>query len=52
MPLRLDVDPVADRILKDRLDAPHQPEVFIRARVADAEPAVPNWTLAVDMIFA
>jgi Uma2 family endonuclease len=47
-----DVDPIADRILKYRSDAPEQPEVFIRGQVADAEPAVPNWTVAVDSIFA
>jgi Uma2 family endonuclease len=47
-----DVDPIADRILKYRSDAPEQPEVFIRGQVADAEPAVPNWTIAVDSIFA
>jgi Uma2 family endonuclease len=47
-----DVDPVADRVLKYRLDAPDQPEVFVRGQVADAEPAVPNWKMPVDAIFA
>ena len=41
-----DVDPVNDRILKYRRDAPDQPEVFVRGQKADAEPAVPNWTMA------
>lgn len=47
-----DVDPIADRILKYRVDAPDQPEVFIRGQLADAEPAVPGWTMPVDTIFA
>jgi Uma2 family endonuclease len=47
-----DVDPIADRIVKYRFDAPDQPEVFDRGRVADAEPAVPNWSMSVDAIFA
>jgi Uma2 family endonuclease len=47
-----DVDPIADRILKYRFDAPDQPEVFIRGQVADAEPAVSGWTIPVDTIFA
>jgi Uma2 family endonuclease len=47
-----DVDPVNDRILKYRADAPDQPEVFVRGHEADAEPAVPGWRLAVDRIFA
>jgi Uma2 family endonuclease len=47
-----DVDPIADRILKYRCDAPDQPELFVRGQVADALPAVPNWTVAVDAVFA
>jgi Uma2 family endonuclease len=47
-----DVDPVNDRIYKYREDAPEQPEVFVRGQEADAEPAVPNWRMAVDRIFA
>ena len=47
-----DVDPIADRILKYRCDAPDQPELFVRGQTADAEPAVPNWSMAVDAIFA
>jgi Uma2 family endonuclease len=46
-----DVDPIADQILKYRFAAPDQPVVFIRGQTADAEPAVPNWTIAVDTIF-
>jgi Uma2 family endonuclease len=47
-----DVDPVHERILKYAHDAPDQPQVFVRGQTADAEPAVPNWTIAVDSIFA
>jgi Uma2 family endonuclease len=47
-----DVDPIADTILKYRFDAPDRPEVFVRGQAADAEPAVPNWTITVDVIFA
>jgi hypothetical protein len=46
-----DVDPIADQILKYRFAAPDQPVVFIRGQMADAEPAVPNRTMAVDAIF-
>jgi Uma2 family endonuclease len=47
-----DVDAIADRVLKYRFDAPDQPVVFIRGQVADAEPAVPDWAIAVDAMFA
>jgi len=47
-----DVDPINDRILNYRGDAPDQPEVFSRGQEADAEPAVPGWKMAVDNIFA
>lgn len=47
-----DVDPVNDRILKYRADAPDQPEVFVRGQEADAEPAVPGWRLALDQVLA
>ncbi len=46
-----DVDAIADQVLKYRFDAPGQPVVFIRGQMADAEPAVPDWTMAVDRIF-
>ena len=46
-----DVDPIADQILKYCFDAPDLPVIFIRGQVADAEPAVPDWTMAVDAIF-
>ena len=47
-----DVDPVNDRVLKYRADAPDHPEVFVRGQEADAEPAVPGWRMAVDRVFA
>jgi Uma2 family endonuclease len=47
-----DVDPVNDRILKYANDAPDLPTVFARGQKADAEPAVPSWTIALDSIFA
>jgi Uma2 family endonuclease len=46
-----DVDPVNERVLKYRADAPDQPEVFVRDHEADAEPAVPGWRIAVDRVF-
>jgi Uma2 family endonuclease len=47
-----DVDPVNDRILKYGSDAPDSPVMFVRGETADAEPTVPNRTIAVDAIFA
>jgi Uma2 family endonuclease len=47
-----DVDPVADRVLKYRADAPDRPEVFVSGQEADAEPAVTGWRIAVDRVFA
>jgi Uma2 family endonuclease len=46
-----DVDPIADRVLKYRVDSPDQPVSFTRGQVADAEPAVPGWTMTADAIF-
>jgi Uma2 family endonuclease len=40
-----------DAVKKYRFDAPEQPEIFRRGETADAEPAVPNWTMAVDDLF-
>jgi Uma2 family endonuclease len=47
-----DVDPINDRIVKYASDEGDHPTVFVRGQTADAEPAVPNWTIAVDAIFA
>jgi Uma2 family endonuclease len=47
-----DVDPRAECVRSYRLDAPDQPVVSSKGQVADAEPAVPGWRMAVDDIFA
>ena len=47
-----DVDLLSSEVVcRYRADAPHQPVVFRRGDTADAEPAVPGWTLAVDDLF-
>jgi Uma2 family endonuclease len=46
-----DVDPVAETVRTYSAAAPDQPRVFLRGQVADAEPAVPGWRIAVDRIF-
>ncbi len=47
-----DVDPEADLVHAYRAAAPDRPVTFRRGEVADAEPAVPGWRMAVDEIFA
>jgi Uma2 family endonuclease len=47
-----DVDPLAERVLKYTSDAPDRPVAFGRGQMADAEPALPGWRLAVDRMFA
>lgn len=47
-----DVDPQARCVRSHRAQAPDQPIVFHEGQVADAEPAVPGWRMAVDEIFA
>jgi Uma2 family endonuclease len=44
-----DVDPVAETITSYRAGQP--PAVFRRGDLADAEPAVPGWRIAVDEVF-
>ncbi|MHC5543285.1 Uma2 family endonuclease [Singulisphaera rosea] len=47
-----DVDLLSDNIVRSyRTDRPENPEVFRRGRIANAEPAVPGWTFAVDALF-
>jgi Uma2 family endonuclease len=46
-----DVDPIAKRIYAYRASDPNQPNVFRPGQVADAEPAVPGWRVAVDWVF-
>jgi len=47
-----DVDPIAETVAKFRLDDPGNPIIFRMGDVADAEPAVPGWKMAVADIFA
>lgn len=47
-----DVDPEAETVTKYAATDPLAPVVFRRGDVADAEPAVPGWRLAVDDVFA
>jgi Uma2 family endonuclease len=47
-----DVDPLARLIRSYKADSPTQPVVFTPGAIADAEPAVPGWTVAVDAIFS
>lgn len=50
-PVVWDVDPEAEVIRVYRSTAPDQPVTYARGQVAEAEPAVPGWRLAVDTIF-
>ena len=46
-----DVDPRAECVRVYRCDAPDQPVVFLKGELADAEPAIPGWRMAVDDVF-
>jgi Uma2 family endonuclease len=46
-----DVDPQARRIRAYRPEAPSNPTTFGPGEIADAEPAVPGWRMAVDEVF-
>lgn len=46
-----DVDPRAETVAAYQASAPTQPVIFHRGDIADAEPAVPGWRMAVDEIF-
>jgi Uma2 family endonuclease len=46
-----DVDPLARTVAVYRADRPTQPMVYGWGEVADAEPAVPGWRIAVNDIF-
>jgi hypothetical protein len=46
------VDPVAGCVRVYRPAAPDRPTVFGKGDVADAEPAVPGWRMAVDPMLA
>jgi Uma2 family endonuclease len=47
-----DVDPLAETVAAYRSTAPTPPVIYRRGDFAEAEPAVPGWTMAVDEIFA
>jgi Uma2 family endonuclease len=47
-----DVDPLARTIRVYRAGDPEKPVTYRRGELAEAEPAVPGWRLAVDDIFA
>ena len=47
-----DVDPFGEDVIKKySASAPDTPQIFRRGDIADAEPAVPGWTMRVDEIF-
>jgi hypothetical protein len=48
-----DVDLLGDDVVKAyRASDPENPTVYRRGEVAEAEPAVPGWRMAVDDLFA
>ena len=47
-----DVDMLSEEVVKVyRADAPETPTIYRRGELAEAEPAVPGWTLPVDRLF-
>lgn len=47
-----DVDLLSDDVVRSyHADRPENPEVFRRGQIANAEPALPGWTFAVDRLF-
>ena len=46
-----DVDPLAKRVAVYRHDAPTSPVIFQPGDIAEAEPAVPGWRMAVNEVF-
>lgn len=46
-----DVDPINLRVRKFRASSPDSPSIFVPGQQAEAEPAVPGWSMAVDWIF-
>jgi Uma2 family endonuclease len=47
-----DVDPLAEQIYVYKPADPSRPTTYGRGQVAEAEPAVPGWRVAVDWIFS
>jgi Uma2 family endonuclease len=50
-PVVWDVDPISEVINCYRATSPNQAIRFHRGQIADAEPAVPGWRIAVDEVF-
>jgi Uma2 family endonuclease len=47
-----DVDVLREQVVRVyRADAPNEPTIYRRGEIADAEPAVPGWTMPVDDLF-
>lgn len=46
-----DVDPEAETVAVYRASDPDHPTIYTRGQTAEAEPAVPGWTVAVDSFF-
>ena len=46
-----DVDPIAETVAIYFIDFPDQPTILHRSDTANAEPAVPGWTIAGDEVF-
>jgi len=47
-----DVDVLKEMVVRVyRADDPHHPKVYGRGEVAEAEPALPGWTMSVDDLF-
>lgn len=46
-----DVDPITEKVIIYRNDAPDRPATIIQGQQADAEPAVPGWSMAANRIF-
>lgn len=46
-----DVNPRQRTVASYRADRPHEPTLFHAGEVADAEPALPGWRVAVDELF-
>jgi Uma2 family endonuclease len=47
-----DVDPLAETVAVYRVTAPAQPVIYRRGETAEAEPAVPDWRMAVEEMFS
>ncbi len=47
-----DVDLLSDDVIKSyHRETPDEPQIFLRGEIADAEPALPGWKMAVDELF-